>query len=246
MTTLFCFISNYKQLNDCILIHTMKNNSHMKLSRHWLAPLLFSLIPAILLPEMKAAEEILLPTQDAFIRPGSSADDNFNKAQIEVAGRTRDVNRKIYLQYELPRNASGTTGAKLRLTVKGVIANDGDPSEASVPIRVFAALHDDPGLWNEASITWNNAPGNSSGPMVADEPWVEVGNIDVTLPLTSPNQELEINLPDLPPLLNKGKDVYLTLILTPATQKVDAPGLYFHSTQVAGKQDLWPTLILTR
>lgn len=218
----------------------------MKLSRHWLLPLLFSLIPAILLPEMKAAEEILLPTQDAFIRPGSSADDNFNKSQIELAGRTGEVNRKIYLQFELPRNAFGTTGAKLRLAVKGVIKNDGDPPEASVSFRAFAALHDDSELWNEASITWNNAPGNTSGPMVADDPWAEVGNIDVPLPLTSPDQVIEVNLADLPSLLKKGKDKYLTLILTPALQKVDAPGLYFHSTQVAGKQDLWPTLILTR
>lgn len=223
----------------------MKASPLLKFSCRWQAALLSPFILAALHAEMKAAEEILFPEQDAFIRPGIVADDNFNKTQIELAGRTGDVNRKIYLQFELPQNASKTTGAKLRLAVKSVIANEGDPLEASVPFRVFAALHDNPELWNEASITWNNAPGNSSGPTRADEPWEEVGEIDVTLPLTSPDQIIEINLPNLPPLLKKGKDIYLSLILTPATQKVDTPGLCFHSTQVAGKQDLWPALILT-
>jgi len=194
---------------------------------------------------MKAAEEILLPTQDAFVRPGSAADNNFNKAQIELAGRTGDVNRKIYLQFELPQTASRTTGAGLRLVIKGVIERGEDSPGSSVPFKVFAALHDSPELWNEASITWNNAPGNSSGPMVADDPWVKVGDINVPLPLTSPDQVIEVNLAGLPTLLDNGKDRYLTLILTPAIQKVDAPGLYFYSTQADGKQDLWPALILT-
>lgn len=222
----------------------MKTSPLLKFSCRWQAALLSPFILAALHAEMKAAEEILFPEQDAFIRAGVSADDNFNKPQLELAGRKGDVNRKIYLQFNLPQDAAGTTEAKLRLVARGVISNEGDPLEISVPLKVFAALHDSPELWNEAAITWNNAPANSSGPIIADTPWEEVGDIDVPLPLTSPDQIIEINLPHLVPLLKKGKDAYLTLILTPATQKADTPGLHFHSTQVAGKRELWPALLL--
>lgn len=191
-----------------------------------------------------ASEETLLPIQDAFIRPGTAADDNFNKNQLELAGRTGDVNRKIYLQFELPQSATKITGARLQLFIKGVIANEGDPVESSVAFKVFAAPSDNPELWNEASITWNNAPGNSSGPTEADTPWVEVGTVEVPLPVNSPEQMVEINLADLPGLLKKERGRHLTLILTPSTQKIGAPGLYFYSTQADGKQQFWPALIL--
>lgn len=195
---------------------------------------------------LQADEEALIATQDAYIRPGNSADSNFNTLQLDLAGRMADVNRKIYLQFELPGNAATTTGATLRLTIKDTIAADGDPVEAGVPFKVFAAVSDNPELWSETAITWNNAPGNSAGPMAASDPWVEVGSRHVPLRLDSREQVVEVALNELPALLKTEKGGNLTLILAPAIQNLKAPGLSFFSAQVAGKPHLWPTLILTR
>lgn len=218
----------------------------MKLPHRVLWATLLGLAVMVLPNVLQADEDPLLPTQDAYIRPGNVADSNFNTFQLDLAGRTADVNRKIYLQFELPENAAMTIGSTLRLTVKDMIAADGDPVGEGVPFKVFAAVSDNPELWNEASITWNNAPGNSAGPMAASEPWVEVGSVHVPLPLDSREQVVKVTLNDLPALLKKEKGKNLTLILAPAIQKPNAPGLSFFSTQTAGKPHLWPALTLTR
>jgi len=200
----------------------------------------------MLLPELlQADEEPLLPTQDAYIRPGSAADSNFNTFQLDLAGRTADVNRKVYLQFELPGNAAMTTGAALRLTIKDMIAADGDLINEEVSFKVFAAVSDNPELWNESSITWNNAPGNSAGPMAASAPWVEMGSARVALPLESREQVVEVALNDLPALLKSETGRNLTLILAPAIQNPRVPGLSFFSSKTSGKPHLWPALILS-
>jgi len=193
---------------------------------------------------LKASEEILFPTQDAFIISGA-ADSKHNFNRLELAGRTLGVNRKVYLQFDLPPNAKQTKGARLMLTANGVIAGPSDPLDGGFPFKVFAALGDQSGLWDENSITWNNAPGNSGGPTVADLPWVEVGRMEVPLPLKNTEQTIEVNLTELPGLLKKGAGQNLTLILVPDVQDGRAPGVSFFSNQGTAKSDKRPSLILT-
>ena len=224
----------------------MKTPPCLKNSRCLLWSSALGLACAATLSLSQAAEETLLPVQDAFIRSASAAEDNFNTPRLELAGRTGDANRKVYIQYELPQTAAQTTEAKLVLTATSIIANSGDSSGGFFPFKVFAAVSEDPDIWNETSINWNNAPGNTGGLSEVDAPWVEVGSMEVQLPLASDEQTVEVNLPDLPALLKKETGRNLTLVLVPVLESRTAPGLMFRSIQDKAKSAQWPTLILTQ
>lgn len=191
-------------------------------------------------------QEAITATQDAFVRSERFADENFNTAWLGLAGRTRDHNRKIYLQFELPRDAGKTTRAVLRLTPRNEIKDDGEPSSASsVAFRIFASIQKDTGVWGETEITWNNAPGNApTDPTKADFPWIEVGRGTVNFPLPSTEEPIEIPLPTLPAELKKESGGTLTLILTPEEERKTIPGVVFFSKEGTGKNEKRPTLLL--
>jgi len=196
---------------------------------------------------MRAADETLFPSQNSFIRNGSAAQDNFGNVQrLELAGRTGDNNRKVYLKFELPDGAGGSAGAKLRLTVTGVIALTGEATNGFFPFKVFAAVGDNPDLWNESSLNWTDAPGNTGGAGEVDAPWVEVGSYEVQFPLSATEQTIEVELPGLPEVLKSGTGRTLDLVLVPGIENAKTPGVVFHSNRVKGKSDQWPALLLTR
>lgn len=196
---------------------------------------------------MRGADEALFPTQNTFIRNGSAAQDNFgNQQRLELAGRTGDNNRKVYLKFELPEGAEGSTEGKLRLTVTGVIALTGEATNGFFPFKVYAAVGDNPDLWNESSLKWIDAPGNTGGAGEVDPPWVEVGSYEVQFPLNATEQTIEVALPGLPDVLKSGTGRALDLVLVPGIESAKTPGVIFYSTRVKGKSDQWPALLLTR
>jgi len=205
--------------------------------------LCFALVPMLSAGALKAEEENLFPTENAFIRSGVSADDTFNRSHLELAGRAGDTNRKVYLRFEIPESASTITAATLRLTVRGVISLPSDPENTTFPFAVFAAIDDASIPWDQDSITWNNAPGNQALSTDVDRPWVEVGHTEVQLPLNGPNEPIEIPLDNLPGLLKEKAGQTLTLILVPSVEDRSAPGIDFHSME-ATDSSYWPTLIL--
>ncbi len=220
----------------------MKTPPLMKLVRAALCVTMAAAAPSVL----RAADETLFPTQNSFIRNGSAAQDNFgNMQRLELAGRTGDNNRKVYLKFELPDGAAESTEAKLRLTVTGVIAQTGEATSGFFPFKVFAAVGDNPDLWNESSLKWIDAPGNTGGAGEVDAPWVEVGSSEVQFPLNSAEQTIAVGLPGLLELLKNGSGRTLDLVLVPGIESAKAPGVIFDSTRVKGKSDQWPALILT-
>jgi len=202
---------------------------------------------AAALPTRALGQEEILATQDSFIRSGRFADENFNAAWLALAGRTKDHNRKVYLQFELPQDADKATRAALRLTPKTTIEDDGEPSSApALTFRIFASADNAVTPWGETEITWNNAPGNTAAdPTRADSPWIEVGRAEVNLPLPSEEHPIEIPLPTLPSLLKKDSGRTLTVILVPDQESKTTPGVIFFSKEGTGKNEKRPALILS-
>ncbi|QRR02450.1 CBM96 family carbohydrate-binding protein [Dyadobacter sandarakinus] len=95
----------------------------------------------------------LQPTDDAYVRGGSYADQNFGReSTLDVKGGSRnDLNRESYMKFSLA-GISQVTKAYLRIY--------GYKHEAGLPLqfRVFALENDD---WSENTITWNDVPAGS-------------------------------------------------------------------------------------
>lgn len=92
----------------------------------------------------------LLPTDDAFVRSGQYADQNYGKSSYMVVdGNTgSDYKRKSFLQWDLSAiGANNVSKAEVRLHVNNV---------ASVPMEVN--VHKTGDKWSESFITWNNRP----------------------------------------------------------------------------------------
>ncbi len=223
----------------------MKLNLSLKASLPLFSVTLLGIALATLPQIVRAEDDVLLPTRNAFILAGAQADHVCNVPFLQLAGRKGSGNRKIYLQFELEKNTAKITGATLRLNIKDVFAGEEESVDGSFPFKVFAAANTDPNLWDESSITWNNAPGNTAGATEAAAPWVEVGRAEVSLPLKDPAQPVEADLSGLPGLLAKEHGLYLTLILVPDVQDAKAPGVVFYPTgQKAEQAKNSPALIL--
>jgi hypothetical protein len=94
-------------------------------------------------------------TVGAFVQDGSGANTNSGGlSTIQVkAYPTLGTNRESYLKFDLS-SASVINSAKLRLF--GSLNADG-----SVPIGVWSASN----AWDETTLTWNNKPGTTGGPL---------------------------------------------------------------------------------
>ncbi len=97
---------------------------------------------------------------DAFVRAGAFADANFG-AETELLVKhdvsLNDFTRKTYLRFDLSQlSGADPQDARLKLTVA-------NPDCDAVTFNLFGLNDGDAGEnWNEATLSWNNAPGNDS------------------------------------------------------------------------------------
>ncbi|QRR02452.1 CBM96 family carbohydrate-binding protein [Dyadobacter sandarakinus] len=94
----------------------------------------------------------LLPEEDAYVRGGSYADQNFgSEAGLDVKGGSReDLNRATYLKFSLA-GINSLTKARLR-----IYGYNHEPELGSVVTVDIHTLDNDD--WNENTLTWNTAP----------------------------------------------------------------------------------------
>lgn len=107
----------------------------------------------------------IFPSADAQVVAGSNADDNYGIEStmfIKNAGFESAVTRKPYLRFDLSSFDGSFAGTSLNLVLTG--NNDGTDSPTTFAVHVYG-LNDNEAnqTWDEATITWNNAPGNDTG-----------------------------------------------------------------------------------
>jgi hypothetical protein len=111
--------------------------------------LIIFLLPVVVITNPLFSQEILHPTEDAFVRGGDYANDNYGNDEklIVKQGNVEDFFRMAFLKFDLSAiNSENLDSVILRLFV-----ND---FSAPMRIHVFEAEN----TWTESNITWNNAP----------------------------------------------------------------------------------------
>jgi hypothetical protein len=112
------------------------------------------------IPQPFSSISTLESSADAFVRAGSSANANSGTATTLVVknATTADNQRKAYIRFDLTgQDINATPNASLQF----VVASAWDET---TPWQVYGLKNADAGeSWVESSITWNNAPANTTG-----------------------------------------------------------------------------------
>jgi len=153
---------------------------------------------------------------DAFVRAGSTnTNSNFGNSTTLVAknSTTADIQRKSYIRFDLTgQDISATPNASLQFAVSSAWVD-------ATPLQVYGLKNADAGeSWGEGTITWNNAPANttSSGDGLVSSRVTLLGTLAVTgaQPL---GQVLELRSAALDAFLLADTDDKVTFIVTRAS-----------------------------
>ncbi|MFM2170855.1 MAG: hypothetical protein RI957_1084 [Verrucomicrobiota bacterium] len=164
------------------------------------------------IPQAFPTTATLEPSADAFVRGGASASTNFGTAtQLVVkSATTTDNYRKAYIRFDLTgQDPQSTPNAALQF----VVASAWDDA---TPWQVYGLKNADAGeSWVESSITWNNAPANTTttGDGLVSSRVTLLGTLAVTG--TQPlGQVLELRSAALDAFLLADTDNRVTFIVT--------------------------------
>jgi methionine-rich copper-binding protein CopC len=166
-------------------------------------------------PRAFSSTSTLEASADAFVRAGTSATTNFGTAPTLVVknSATADTQRKSYIRFDLTgQDINATPNASLQFAVSSAWVD-------ATPWQVYGLKNADAGeSWGESTITWNNAPANttSSGDGLVSSRVVLLGTLAVTgaQPL---GQVLELRSAALDAFLLADTDDKVTFILTRAS-----------------------------
>ncbi len=162
-----------------------------------------------------------LHTADAFITSsiGSNNAANTNYGAIEVLAVKHDTglpgnNRKTYIRFDLSGAVPPFAEATLRLTYAGT--NRDRPANPST-YSVYGLVDGHPGEnWDEGTITWNNAPGNSvssaGGLLPGDVMFL--GAFTLNVPTMALGAPVSFSSPELLDFVQRDTNGVVTLILT--------------------------------
>jgi hypothetical protein len=116
-------------------------------------------------PQPSSSMTTLESSADAFVRAGSDATTNFATTNFGTAptlvvknSTTAANQRKSYIRFDLTgQDISATPNASLQFAVSSAWAD-------ATPWQVYGLKNADAGeSWGESTITWNNAPANTTG-----------------------------------------------------------------------------------
>ncbi|OYV05627.1 MAG: hypothetical protein CFE26_10615, partial [Verrucomicrobiales bacterium VVV1] len=152
---------------------------------------------------------------DAFVRAGSDATTNFGTSPTLVVknSATAATQRKSYVRFDLTgQDIHATPNASLQFAVSSAWVD-------ATPLQVYGLKNADAGeSWGESTITWNNAPANttSSGDGLVSSRVTLLGTLAVTgaQPL---GQVLELRSAALDAFLLADTDNRVTFIVTRAS-----------------------------
>ncbi len=163
-------------------------------------------------PQASDTVTALEASADAFVRAGIYAATNSGTSTTLVVknATTADNYRKTYVRFDLAgQNIHATPNASLQLMVAS-------PWDESTPCQVYGLKNADAGeSWSENSITWNNAPANSTtlGDGLISSRVVYLGTLAATGPQPL-GQILELQSAELDAFLLADTDNKVTFILT--------------------------------
>ncbi|MEN7550585.1 DNRLRE domain-containing protein [Rapidithrix thailandica] len=95
-------------------------------------------------------DQAISPAQDAFIRSGAYADNNYNISILEIKSDGWNYTRDFYMGFDLSNIEQEIVGAKVKLTTK-IGTTPGGGTNHHVRF-----VQDD--SWDESTVTWNNGP----------------------------------------------------------------------------------------
>jgi methionine-rich copper-binding protein CopC len=111
-------------------------------------------------PQPSSSMTTLEASADAFVRAGSDATTNFGTAPTLVVKNSTSAatHRKSYIRFDLTgQDINATPNASLQFTVSSAWVD-------ATPWQVYGLKNADVGeSWGESTITWNNAPANTTG-----------------------------------------------------------------------------------
>ncbi len=166
-------------------------------------------------PQPSANIATLESSADAFVRAGTHATTNFGTVDTLVVKNSAaaDTQRKSYIRFDLTgQNIHSTPNASLQFMVASAWAD-------STPWLVYGLKNADAGeSWGESTITWNNAPANttSSGDGLGGSRVTLLGTLATTGPQPL-GQVLELQSAALDAFLLADTDDKVTFILTRAS-----------------------------
>jgi hypothetical protein len=166
------------------------------------------------IPHPFSSTSTLESSADAFVRAGSTAATNYGTATTLVVknATTTDNQRKAYIRFDLTgQDVHSTPNASLLL-----IASTWDDT---TPWQVYGLKNGDAGeSWVESSITWNNAPANTttSGDALVSSRVVLLGTLATAGALPS-GSALELRSAALDAFLLADTNDRVTFILTRAS-----------------------------
>ena len=132
----------------------------------------------------------LAPVQDHYIRSGNEANNvqpQSTSGTLFIKGNGANTTRKSYIQFDtglLPSDLSLLSRARLKFTVQSNGAN------RDLNVHVLQDTADSP--WNDATLTWNNAPANADGN--AGTPDAGTFVTVATLPAPSANSSHDVDV----------------------------------------------------
>ncbi len=112
-------------------------------------------------PSTLSGKTTLEASADAFVRAGSTnSSTNFGSSATLVVknSATADTQRKSYIRFDLAgQDINATPNASLQFAVSSAWVD-------ATPLQVYGLKNADVGeAWGESTITWNNAPANTTG-----------------------------------------------------------------------------------
>ena len=112
-------------------------------------------------PRALSSMTTLEASADAFVRAGSHAATNFGTTASTLVVKnsaTADTQRKSYIRFDLTgQDIHATPNASLQFAVSSAWVD-------ATPLQVYGLKNADAGeSWGESTITWNNAPANTTG-----------------------------------------------------------------------------------
>jgi hypothetical protein len=144
---------------------------------------------------------------------------NMNYGSSTIVGIKRDTalngnNRKGYLRFDLSSIATPIEDATLQLVYAG---RSGDPPANPSTYYVFGLNDGHAGeLWDESTITWNNAPGNntsSTNGFISDQTTL-LGTVSVLISQINVGDVIEFTSPELIEFLQNDTNGVVTIMLS--------------------------------
>ncbi len=134
--------------------------------------------------------------QAAFVKDGVNANTNFGSGStLEVAARGISYNRKAYLQVDLSGLATSQTWfSASSLTLTTYSSPLIGPAAGDVTFNVYGIVDED-AVWDESTITWNNAPNNDTDSPAGVNPdgTVLLGSFTMDTSSIGANQQVSIS-----------------------------------------------------